>query len=367
MALIKCPECNREISDKAGKCPHCGYPIDEMKKEEKKVTGQQKEPVPSEKKDVKHFSKKIIAIGAVIVVLVIACIAGYYIMTADARNYKAAVELYEDERFEEASEKFAALGDYEDCKEMVEKCKYELSVDGQYMRAMSKGLMNRWDKSDEYTKQGKGYEDPDIFSEYCDIELAEIEPYYDKTFDNADLQDDVRTYIDYVRAAKEATKHYTVDYNTYYTQWTDVYAKRSMLLQKFIEDYGLKVDEKHQETVEDILVDASSAAEQQSVRENIQRMTEGFTIDTTEDEWGYKTYKMTMKNTTDRTFEYFYADVNVLDGDGSIIASGNASQVESWKPEQVATVDVYFSDSKLSLDGYNLEFTPHYQTGTYYE
>ncbi|MBQ2882693.1 MAG: zinc ribbon domain-containing protein [Alphaproteobacteria bacterium] len=27
MALINCPECNREISDKAKACPHCGYPI----------------------------------------------------------------------------------------------------------------------------------------------------------------------------------------------------------------------------------------------------------------------------------------------------------------------------------------------------
>ena len=27
MALITCPECNREISDKAGTCPNCGYPL----------------------------------------------------------------------------------------------------------------------------------------------------------------------------------------------------------------------------------------------------------------------------------------------------------------------------------------------------
>jgi hypothetical protein len=27
MALINCPECKKEISDKAGKCPNCGYPI----------------------------------------------------------------------------------------------------------------------------------------------------------------------------------------------------------------------------------------------------------------------------------------------------------------------------------------------------
>lgn len=27
MALITCPECGREISDKAVSCPHCGYPL----------------------------------------------------------------------------------------------------------------------------------------------------------------------------------------------------------------------------------------------------------------------------------------------------------------------------------------------------
>ena len=27
MALIKCPECNMDVSDKAGSCPKCGCPI----------------------------------------------------------------------------------------------------------------------------------------------------------------------------------------------------------------------------------------------------------------------------------------------------------------------------------------------------
>lgn len=27
MALIKCPECGKEISDQAGACPNCGFPI----------------------------------------------------------------------------------------------------------------------------------------------------------------------------------------------------------------------------------------------------------------------------------------------------------------------------------------------------
>lgn len=27
MALIKCPECNRDVSDNATACPHCAYPL----------------------------------------------------------------------------------------------------------------------------------------------------------------------------------------------------------------------------------------------------------------------------------------------------------------------------------------------------
>lgn len=30
MALILCPECNKQISDKASFCPHCGYPINDL-------------------------------------------------------------------------------------------------------------------------------------------------------------------------------------------------------------------------------------------------------------------------------------------------------------------------------------------------
>ena len=31
MALIKCPECGRDVSSSAKSCPQCGYPISEMR------------------------------------------------------------------------------------------------------------------------------------------------------------------------------------------------------------------------------------------------------------------------------------------------------------------------------------------------
>lgn len=37
MALIKCPECGKEISDRAESCPHCGYPIANLGKTKEAV------------------------------------------------------------------------------------------------------------------------------------------------------------------------------------------------------------------------------------------------------------------------------------------------------------------------------------------
>ena len=37
MALIKCPECGRDISDAAAACPMCGFPLDRLKTEDVRV------------------------------------------------------------------------------------------------------------------------------------------------------------------------------------------------------------------------------------------------------------------------------------------------------------------------------------------
>lgn len=39
MALIKCPECNNEISDKSNQCIHCGYPLQIAKNTECSING----------------------------------------------------------------------------------------------------------------------------------------------------------------------------------------------------------------------------------------------------------------------------------------------------------------------------------------
>ena len=68
MALIKCNECGKEVSDKANTCPNCGAPIteDEIKKEIKAGI---------------YVTKKLAIVLIVALSLIILCtfIFGYFI------------------------------------------------------------------------------------------------------------------------------------------------------------------------------------------------------------------------------------------------------------------------------------------------
>lgn len=81
MALIKCPECEQSISDKASKCPKCGYPIQEYlsgKTEETQtesvndVSANAESPseiqqAPTQKKSKKKLVVALLAVCAVVV------------------------------------------------------------------------------------------------------------------------------------------------------------------------------------------------------------------------------------------------------------------------------------------------------------
>ena len=44
MSLVKCPECEKKISDKAVKCPGCGYPLN-VKQDERNILSDKKDKI----------------------------------------------------------------------------------------------------------------------------------------------------------------------------------------------------------------------------------------------------------------------------------------------------------------------------------
>lgn len=118
--LINCPECGKEISSKAKKCVHCGYPLKRMNKNVKKLN-----------------YKLIFGICSIsLVFLVISSLI--YITISHQIEYNAAVKLYENGDYEQAVEYFAT-SNYKNSQEYlgktVEKYVEELITNKNFTKA----------------------------------------------------------------------------------------------------------------------------------------------------------------------------------------------------------------------------------------
>ena len=93
MAIIQCPECGKEVSDKAGNCPHCGFGVKQYMEDEEKERKKQKDleykiekyqmevtmPVPPVKRFSDHeewqifcgLVSAVISVGGVIFILIV--------------------------------------------------------------------------------------------------------------------------------------------------------------------------------------------------------------------------------------------------------------------------------------------------------
>lgn len=76
MALINCPECNKEISDKVKACPHCGYPFIENTESATKEP-QQVEITSVNLKKMNPYKKKKIAISLICLVVIFIGVFGF--------------------------------------------------------------------------------------------------------------------------------------------------------------------------------------------------------------------------------------------------------------------------------------------------
>ena len=213
MALIKCPECGKDVSDQAEKCPNCGHPIN----------GTAVHPDVSDRENhASQGNRKKVLIGLVVaVVVVIVAAVAYFVATADSRAYAQAQELYTAGDYQGALEMFTELGDYEDSSAMAEQCEYELTVDRRFIRGFSASLVARWAASDAEEPYG---EDPDLYERWSQMEIIAISPYADQEFNDPHLAELLDKYLVYLDQAVEATMYYISDYSTYSEMWDGAYS-----------------------------------------------------------------------------------------------------------------------------------------------
>lgn len=282
--------------------------------------------------------------------------------------YQMADADYKAEDFASAKEKYLSIKSYKDSAQKVTDCEYQMSIDGQFLRELSKGLSDRWDQNAKDEENGYEKDEPTSMAKYCDLELNHVEKFEKEKFDNKELGKDAVEYIKMLKAAKEATTYYTVDYSKYNTDWSNVYQKRTQLLQKISKDYNLIIDEKHQDVWNDLMRDATASAKLEDAKKEIQEMTDTFELTVVSEEYGYKDYSLHMKNTTKYTFDYFYVEISLLDEKGNIVDTGDVNQISNWEPGQSADMEAWISNDTDPFK-YKITYYPHYSTvdGTIYD
>lgn len=155
MGLINCPECGKEISDKAKKCVHCGKVLVEDKPATKVCSDCGKEnpidatecvhcgcPFAEEsvvtetasvqnvqvEKPKKNLKKIIIPIIAAVAVIAVGLII-YNVKVIKPKNtYNEAMELLEKGKYEEADKMLDTISEYKDVAIIQEQLKYESYV-----------------------------------------------------------------------------------------------------------------------------------------------------------------------------------------------------------------------------------------------
>lgn len=195
MAIINCPECGKEISDKTSKCIHCGYPIIENLTNEKEKNITAKENVkqqPPKKKSIfeklkdklsekakillknilvklKDLVKKIISSKKGIITLltllalIVAFVVVYVLNFTPEAYYNKGLKAFDNKDYVKAMSYYQAAGDYKDAI-----YKYSLSKDMDYFEK-GKNLYEekKWTEAISTLEECKSIEEKESIINKC--------------------------------------------------------------------------------------------------------------------------------------------------------------------------------------------------------
>ena len=154
MALIKCPECGKEISDNAQNCPQCGYPLkgSATKGEDNPSIGtakgsqQTSQPVPKKKKNGCLVGCLTFFIIFAVLIFIISSIGGKSTKTSPDNSTKSNTEKSSETNVSETS-----IPETEAKKEDLEILSYENLNDGM-LRYVTGQVKNNTDKNYSYVQ-----------------------------------------------------------------------------------------------------------------------------------------------------------------------------------------------------------------------
>lgn len=132
----------------------------------------------------------------------------------------------------------------------------------------------------------------------------------------------------------------------------------AVLPRQFVNDFDVTVDEAHQDTLDELLVNANSMIQRTQTEDAVNALAASITFEQQDDGYGSYTYTATVENTSGINFGNFGLVLVLYDADGVRVEETYAS-VSSWAAGETVRFEAYGTTGatqiKVSVDYYEVE------------
>lgn len=352
MALLKCPECGKDVSSAATTCPHCGYPLksDSLPTTSANSSIIQSSTIPadtgksssSDSKWKKRFILIVLfALLIATVVIIITVLIPIHNNNKLESLYNQAEALVSEKKYSDAAELYNQLGTYKDAADKAKSAKYlqaesyfnneeytraaklylELSTykdssakyelarkcqtpEGRFLYDLSRALSARW--AVKMSNENVSLCPSEEVYELVDAELNVLNKYIDTKnfylkFDDSNFGNHVKDYLNALSNSRKSVADLKIGSTE---SWDKYYNTRLECLAYFF-DNGLTMSkQKDKEKLSDMYAEYQNIKIYNEISKNID-------IDAVEYHYNSDTLTIELTNNSTYTIPYIYAQANL--------------------------------------------------------
>lgn len=175
-------------------------------------------------------------------------------------------------------------------------------ADDEAMAIIADGFERRADTIDAMERSGEDTQSNANLKAIVQSELDVIEGLASRRFEDTTLQEHVIAYINTLNESIDLLDTASTGGTTFIEQWNGIRDERSTLLDTFVDDYGLAVEDHYQADLDELTANGAEVAEQNRVEETINQLVSDATFEKHDEGYGGFTYTATIQNGSDIDF-----------------------------------------------------------------
>lgn len=171
----------------------------------------------------------------------------------------------------------------------------------------------------------------------------------DAKFKDTKMQEVVLSYLNILDDQLEVVQNNQYGSASYYEAFEPVYNTRTKILKTMVDDYGLAVGTKYQDSFNELIANGSSVQKKEAADEAINGLIAGATWEPVDEGYGSVTYTAIVENTTDYNFSDVSLTVNLYDSDD--VKTENYASANTWNKGEKVKFEVYvYNEEVVRID-----------------